>query len=153
MKKFWQIVLIVIALAILLFFIFHKSQTQPVLSDSIVGCYVNHNDKNVYTLSILNQTNSAVSGTMEYNNFQFDSSSGNFNGTYSNNILLGDYSFTSEGMDSVRQLIFKRIGNDFIIGEGDYTNNGDKQVFSDISNITWNPIYTFISTPCSKSKS
>ncbi len=49
--------------------------------------------------------NSTVTGNLAYQPFQKDSSKGSFVGNYENGILHGVYTFTSEGMDSERELI------------------------------------------------
>lgn len=148
MKNIITIILALVILGIILI-IARKPKDSPVTEiGNIVGCYVLRIEKNVYTLNIQSQNNSSVSGTLEYDNFQFDDSSGTFVGTYENNILLGYYSFTSEGMDSVTQHIFKRSGNDFIQGSGEYTTVNNREVFSDPSAITWDQNRIFIKSPC-----
>jgi hypothetical protein len=155
MKRNTQLILIVVILLVSTFIIFYNRESRdtdiPKPSPevvSIVGCYVSRTDKNVYTLNIQSQNDSSFSGTMHYDNFQFDDSSGTYNGSYKNEILLGDYSFTSEGMDSVRELTFKKTGEDFVQGFGDYITVGDRQVFSGPSGIVWDPAYTYVKSPC-----
>ncbi len=104
---------------------------------SILGCYVARIAKDVYTMHLESKTGDNVSGTLDFKNFQKDSSTGSFAGTYQNRILLGDYSFRSEGMDSVMQVIFKKSGDDFIRGFGEVTAEGNR--FSDLNNITYDP--------------
>jgi hypothetical protein len=112
-----------------------KTVSPPVQTSSIVGCYVAHNANDVYTLHIESEQAGAVSGTLAFDNFDKDSSSGSLNGTYKNNILLGDYAFRSEGMDSVMQVVFKKSGNDFIRGYGPVNQDGTR--FTDTNNITY----------------
>lgn len=116
-----------------------KGNTQ-----NVVGCYVATLGKDVYSLKISSQEEKNVSGTLVFKNFQKDSSSGTFKGTYENGILLGDYSFRSEGMDSTMQVIFKKSGSDFVRGYGPLNPDGAR--FSDLTKITYDPAQTFKAT-------
>ena len=110
---------------------------------SIVGCYVATLGKDVYTLTITSQQNNAVAGTLQYKNFEKDSSSGSFMGTFSDNTLLGEYTFNSEGMQSVRQVIFKHEGDTFIQGFGVVETTGDREHFANTALITYDKNSTF----------
>lgn len=97
-------------------------------TSSIIGCYVAGTENDIYTLRINSQEEEMVTGTLEFNNYQKDSSQGSFNGIFEDGILLGDYSFSSEGMDSVMEVIFKQRGEDFVRGYGEVTNEGTEFV-------------------------
>lgn len=110
---------VVIVLCIAFFVILNRSDSedeQPVATENIIGCYIATIDKDVYTLSIQSQDGEDFIGTLQFKNFQKDSSSGSYTGTYVNQIASGTYSFQSEGMDSVVNTSFKKVGNDFIRG-------------------------------------
>jgi hypothetical protein len=109
-----------------------------------VGCYVSKLAKDVYVLSVESDTNGIVSGTLAFNNFEKDSSFGKFTGTYKDRILLGDYAFTSEGMDSIMQVVFKKEGNAFVRGYGSVKTAGDRVSFENLSEITFDPNQTFV---------
>ena len=145
MKKSKTIIVIVVAIVLLGIFFFSskKNLITPnnqypivVAEDPIVGCYVVAFEKDVYTLTILSQQSELFKGTLVFKNFQKDSSSGTFEGTYKNGILFGDYSFQSEGMNSVMQVIFKKSGSDFIRGYGAINAEGNR--FTDLNSITYN---------------
>ncbi len=149
-----QIIVTVVLIAIIGTFIAFWAKQKPVevpnppatsQVESIKGCYVATLAKDVYTLKVLSQTGENFIGTLEFKNFQKDSSSGTYVGTYKDGILLGDYAFRSEGMDSVMQVIFKKIGNDFVRGYGDLTATGDR--FTDISKVTFDNAQTFKPDP------
>ncbi len=102
---------------------------------SIVGCYQATILKDVYTLNIQTVNGENFSGTLRFKNFEKDSSSGIYTGTYKNDILLGEYTFQSEGMQSVMEVIFKKSGDDFIRGYGDLNEEGTR--FTNPSAITY----------------
>ena len=135
-----RIAAIIVVVALVGIFSFKWSQkNNPPLeqTSSIKGCYIVTIEKDVYTLTILSQDRETFSGKLSFKNFQKDSSSGTYNGTYKDGILLGDYSFASEGMNSVMQVIFKKSGDDFIRGYGPVNQEGNR--FADLDNITYNP--------------
>lgn len=133
-----------IVLLVVGFFYFKNKQpvvdeVSPVVTtgDSALGCYVAKLAKDIYVLKIDNQTGDDVSGVIAFNNYEKDSSSGSFTGTYKDHILLGDYAFNSEGMDSVMQVVFKKEGDVFVRGYGPTMLDGNKITFNDLSGITY----------------
>jgi hypothetical protein len=121
--------------------IFINEETPIVKDEIIVGCYVASLQKDVYTLTILSQEGETFTATLSFNNFEIDSSSGTYNGTYKDGILLGDYSFYSEGMFSVMQVIFKKTENGFVRGLGETNKEGTH--FVDVDSIDFDSIYVF----------
>lgn len=118
---------------------------------------------------------SKVSGTLSFKNFQKDSSSGTFTGIYSSkawmvdaggnkvavngssensyafdieDVLFGEYTFQSEGTTSVAQIMFKKVGTDFVRGYGEMNATGDR--FDNLSEITYesSPLSLFKKTAC-----
>ncbi len=149
MKNNTKIALALIVIIITGTFLYLNSAKQtpignnPILTstDEIKGCYVALLAKDVYTLTILSQNGESVSGTLAFKNFEKDSSSGTFSGTYKNGILLGDYFFQSEGMNSVMQVIFKKQESDFIRGFGDMNTEGTS--FTNLNTITYDSFAPF----------
>lgn len=148
MNKNLQITLGIILLVVLGGAIYFSKTHTPSTStgtattpDSIIGCYVAHLSKDVYSLSITSQQGELVRGTLAFNNYQKDSSHGTFVGSYKDGILLGDYSFSSEGMDSVMQVTFKKQGNGFVRGYGPVDSQGTH--FTDMSAITYDQSAVF----------
>jgi hypothetical protein len=141
------IIIVIIVLGILAYGLLRK---DPVVStpnqtdnnndtaqvESVAGCYVATAGKDLYTLNIQMQTEENVSGKLAFKNFEKDSSSGIFTGKYENGILLGDYTFQSEGLQSQMQVIFKKEGDNFVRGYGPVdSETGTK--FTDLSQITF----------------
>ena len=122
-----------------------KPDTDPVVEvqpvASVTGCYVAMLSKDVYTLNVQSQTDEQVSGTLSFKNFQKDSSSGTFAGIYKDGILLADYSFQSEGMNSVLQVAFKKSPDGFVRGFGDMDSTGTR--FADVANLTYDDTQVF----------
>jgi hypothetical protein len=139
------IILVLLAVAGFYYFGNHKSgsNTPSTETASIKGCYLATLDKDVYVLNIQSENNGAVSGLLAFNNYQKDSSSGTFTGTFNNGILTGNYSFDSEGMHSDRELIFKKVANGFQEGFGPVDVENNKEILRDPANVTYDPSFTF----------
>lgn len=143
---------IVVLVAVVLAFALSTKKTNEltaeenplVTENSIVGCYVATLGQDVYSLSILSQQGESFNGTLVFKNFQKDSSSGTYNGTYRDGILLGDYSFQSEGMYSVMQVIFKKVGDNFVRGYGEMNEEGNR--FANLNAITYDGSAVFVAT-------
>lgn len=143
---------IVLVILIGLALYYEMKEPESVLEDNSVvvttpdikGCYVATLAKDVYTLKVEDQDGEAVSGRLVFKNFEKDSSAGNFEGTYRNGLLFGNYTFQSEGSTSVLNMIFKRTGADFIRGYGDMNAAGD--TFADINKITFDSDSVFKAT-------
>ena len=129
-----------------------KEVTSPASEVSVLGCYIAHLAKDRYTLEITSQVKSAVTASIAYENFDKDSSKGTFVGNYASGILSGMYTFTSEGMNSRRELFFKRDGQDFLAGFGPITSSGDTEKYTRPLKLSWDQNYRYVkSNDCSPS--
>ena len=68
-------------------------------------------------LQISEQTASGVKGSLLFQNYEKDSSYGDFVGKYEDNKLTAVFTFQSEGTESVREIIFTKNGNN-LSGDG-----------------------------------
>lgn len=116
---------------------------------NIVGCYVGKLAKDRYVLSITEQNGINIKADIAYLNYQKDSSSGKFVGTYQDGILSGIHSFRSEGMDSRRELFYRQVNSGFIPGYGPIEMFGDEERMKRPLKLTWNSGFVFLpSTNC-----
>ena len=92
--------------------------TEEAAAATVKGCYFAEANNDLFIMDLTYHENATVSGNLAYRPFQKDSSKGSFVGTYENGILHGVYTFTSEGMDSERELYFKRDSKGFLPGYG-----------------------------------
>lgn len=149
MKNNLKIIIAILVVVIIGVFAYsYKTKPTPIddvtpiaTEDSIKGCYIARLGKDVYTLTILSESGESFDGKLSFKNFEKDSSSGTYKGTYKDGILLGDYSFNSEGMDSVMQVIFKKSGNGFVRGYGDMIQDGTR--FADLNKINYDSSYSY----------
>ncbi len=113
---------------------------------SIEGCYVANLAQDVYTLEIQSEDNGTFTGTLDFDNFEKDSSHGAYTGTYRNGVLLGNYSFASEGTSSVMQVAFKKTEEGFMRGFGPVNTEGNASTFDDVNQLTYQaPVFEYVS--------
>jgi hypothetical protein len=127
MKNYFNIIILgIIVVVTASVFIYYQRPKSGSLSDNssvvreepIIGTYIGRLANDVYILTILFQQGESFTGTLDIKNFEKDSSTGTLKGTYKNGILLADYTFQSEGTESVGWVAFKKVTNGFIRGFG-----------------------------------
>lgn len=136
MKKFLIIILLVLLAGVAYYSFTNNAEEENLSSDQdvttetedyseILGCYEAGRDRDVYTMTIENVSEAGeVSGNLEFDNYQTDSSEGPFEGSYDGEHLYGLYTFSSEGMESVMEVAFERQGEDFVRGFGEVSDDG-----------------------------
>nr|WP_315257035.1 hypothetical protein [uncultured Flavobacterium sp.] len=112
-----------------------------------LGCYVFDDGKNIVSLEIT-ENGEEIKGNLTYALFEKDKNSGKFTGKLKEGILIADYTFLSEGKESIRQVAFKTEGDKLIEGYGELNTEGT--AFKDISNIQFTSTMPLTKTDCSK---
>lgn len=116
---------------------------SPTQSLNLIGCYVNINDTNKYVLNILSMDGDQFTAFVGYYNDGFDSSSGEYIGSFKNQILDGIYSFVAEGSDNKRELVYKYVDGNFIAGFGEYKMVDGVELLTSLESVTWLDKYTY----------
>lgn len=96
--------------------------------------YVVGHDTAYTTLTI---RDNAVSGPLVYKWYQKDWNQGEVSGRLEGNIIRGDYRFMSEGIESVREVIFKLENDRLIEGYGQLDERNSKVIFRNPSQVTF----------------
>ncbi len=105
-------------------------------------CYLGVSGKDSIKLHIEIKGDS-VHGNLNYLMAQKDSNTGTFTGKMHGDTLLADYLFSSEGMQSIRQVSFIINDSMAFAGYGDMMENGNKMEFKNPSSLifeTKNPL-------------
>jgi hypothetical protein len=87
-------------------------------SKNVMGCYFTNAETQLSILNITNHEHTSVTAKLILKPFQKDMAKGTFAGNYENGVLHGIYTFQSEGVESERELFFKRNGGAFVPGYG-----------------------------------
>ncbi len=125
----------------LLFFIGCKKNQDLVLPEGvsemdISGCYIYSQDSNYVEMEIINEGEEII-GKLKYALFEKDANTGTIKGRISKGILIADYRFTSEGVQSTRQIAFLIKNNQLIEGYGEVEVNGKTANFKNIENLNF----------------
>lgn len=112
-----------------------------------LGCYVFDDGKNIVSLEIT-ENGEQIKGNLTYALSEKDKNSGKFTGKLKEGILIADYTFLSEGKESIRQVAFKTEGEKLIEGYGELNTEGT--AFKDISNIQFTSTMPLTKMDCSK---
>jgi hypothetical protein len=104
--------------------------------DSLVNCYQYAGPSDTITLKVAHAGKNLV-GTLVYNLKEKDSNKGTIIGFMRDDILLADYTFMSEGVQSVRQVAFKQIGNSFVEGYGESMEENGKMTFKNVDSLNF----------------
>jgi hypothetical protein len=78
-----------------------------------------------------------IKGSLAYHLFEKDRNVGRIEGKVKGNLLVADYTFMSEGVESVRQVVFKKEGNSYVEGYGDIENANGKTVYKSLDSLTF----------------
>jgi hypothetical protein len=111
-------------------------------------CYSYIKDKDTATLKIMN-SGTITTGELSYNLYEKDKNNGIVEGELHGDTLLAEYTFNSEGKESVRQVAFLKKGNQLLEGFGDVVEgkNG-KMMFKDTSKLTFGQSIVFTKVDC-----
>lgn len=96
----------------------------------------------------LAQTENTITGKLSFDNFEKDGSSGVVHGTVEGDIIKLWYSFESEGMKSVMELWYKRLGDSLLRAVGPSAVKADSSYFNDQSAIKFDGKQSLLKVDC-----
>ncbi|NMH26780.1 hypothetical protein [Flavobacterium silvaticum] len=126
-----------------------KTETDTIVSSSETekNCYEFVQQKDTISLSY-NQTGNKVNGELHFKNFEKDSSHGKVEGIFSGDTLKLDYTFQSEGTESVREMNFLKNGLSLIMGTGDMEDKDGKMSFKNQKHIKYIDAIVLVKADC-----
>jgi hypothetical protein len=96
------------------------------------------------TMSV-NTENKNITGSLNYNWYERDDNIGTFKGTIQNDsLIVADYTFQSEGMTSVRQVVFKIKDSMLLQGYGELQTKNDTALFRDVNLVIFDTKNPFV---------
>jgi hypothetical protein len=120
--------------------------TRPKKSSS--DCYVYIKNRDTASLK-LNLEGEELTGELNYNLFEKDSNKGKIAGEMKGDTIIAEYTFDSEGIRSVREVIFvKKDDGNIYEATGEVIEKGGKMVFKDQSALKFDPTMVFTKTNC-----
>lgn len=113
------------------------------------GCYTYDGNSSRINFEIT-EVGTEITGKLYYSLKEKDSNSGTFKGVLSGDTLLGNYTFSSEGVESTREVAFLVKDNQLIEGVGELNATGT--AFKDRNIIKYGPDMSLKKTDCNLSK-
>lgn len=113
----------------------------------LTGCYEMTMKKDSAFLD-LQVTDTVVTGTLTFDFFEKDRNKGTLQGVLRNDHILADYTFQSEGVTSVREVVFKIKDSTLVQAHGELKEAGSKLVFVDKENLQYEETHPFIKVAC-----
>jgi len=98
-------------------------------------CYTWKSNGSIVEMSFNVNSHQEVNGKLSYNLVGKDKNEGTLIGNMKGDTLIADYTFSSEGMSSVRQVVFLQKDGTLIEGYGDVVTTNDKVTFKDKSKL------------------
>jgi len=123
--------------------------TNKTVTFSEPACYVYDDGKNHISMEFT-EIGAICKGNLTYAFAEKDKNIGTFIGKLEGDILLADYTFQSEGMESVRQVAFKVSKDTLIEGYGDM--NAEGTAFKDIKHLNFTSTMPLVKSDCAEQK-
>ncbi|MFT3934422.1 MAG: hypothetical protein QM726_12445 [Chitinophagaceae bacterium] len=96
-----------------------NSQQENTTKDSPMNCYRYASATDTISLKLIH-VGEFITGLLVYSLKEKDKNKGTIQGNMRGDILVAKYTFMSEGIQSTRQVAFKKEGNSFVEGYGDF---------------------------------
>ena len=130
-------------------------ETNPVTNTKVEEgmaqntCYRSIFKRDTVTLQF-EVNNNIVTGNLVYNLFEKDKNSGVITGQMKGDTLLVEYTFMSEGMNSVREVAFLKKGNNLVEGYDDMVEKDGKLFFKNTSALKFENKIILIKEDCTE---
>ncbi len=113
-------------------------------------CYQGIQGKDTIRMTLITKGDKLQYGKLSYNFFEKDRSEGTLVGSFRGDTLFGKYSFQSEGVMSVREVIFLKQGKNYIEGFGPVTDDQHgKLVFQNLKAVQFSNAMPLMEVSCS----
>lgn len=124
-------------------------QQQPEAVKPMKECYQSVANKDTVSLT-LDIADQKITGLLTFNLFEKDKNQGTLVGEVKGDTLIADYTFMSEGVTSMREVVFLKRNNQLIEGFGEMTVSEGKEVFKNKSNLSFDNSLVLIAIECEK---
>jgi hypothetical protein len=128
-----------------------NSTDQKENTTSPGNCYEYANIYDTISLKLIH-VGESITGTLVYKLKEKDKNIGTIQGAMKGDLLVADYTFMSEGVSSVRQVVFKKQENFFLEGYGDINTNNNRVSFNNPDSLRFNETFKLIKIDCAAQK-
>jgi hypothetical protein len=140
---------LIILSTIFLFSACNEEKKDAITKKDMQACYQYIKNNDTIILKTVKVSN-FITGMLEYNLFGKDKNQGTILGQMKGDLLVADYTFVSEGIQSVRQVVFKKMGNAFVAGYGDIDNKDGKDYFKNVDSLKYQESMVLSEFDCGK---
>jgi len=109
-------------------------------------CYSSIIKKDTVLLNAL-MTGDSIKGSLGYKLYEKDQNNGIILGKMHGDTMRVNYTFMSEGKESVREVVFLKKDTLLVEGYGDVREDGGKMVFSNINSVKFDGL-VLVKVPC-----
>lgn len=127
----------------------NKPSGENVPLSASMECFMGNSGRDTVSLSV-NRDGDKVKGQLSYRFYEKDKSHGPIDGWIKGDTLIADYTFTSEGTESVRQVIFLKNGDTFTEGYADQTEKDGRMIFKNLDNVKFGNAFVLKKVECGK---
>lgn len=113
-------------------------------------CYASRLNGNIVALSFNVNSHQEVNGKLSYNITGKDKNEGTLIGNMKGDTLVADYTFSSEGVSSVREVVFLQKDGTLVEGYGDVVDANDKVSFKDKTKLKFDAKNTLTKVECAQ---
>jgi len=113
----------------------------------VTDCYIYTKNRDTIKLK-LNTENEELTGDLSYNLFEKDSNKGTIAGEIKGDTIIAEYTFNSEGMQSIREIVFLKKGGKLYEGFGDIEEKSGKTVFKNRAKLKFEDAIVLSLTEC-----
>jgi len=110
-------------------------------------CYAYYKNRDTATLKLITSAGK-VSGDLRYSLYEKDSNKGTIEGIVKGDTIIADYAFNSEGMQSIRQVVWLRKDGKLLEGFGEQEQVGNKTRFKNIAQLKFADSIEFSAVDC-----
>ncbi|MFP5078856.1 hypothetical protein [Pedobacter sp. JCM 36344] len=111
------------------------------------GCYAytKNRDTALLTLKVAGEE---VTGDLSYSLYEKDSNKGTIAGEIKGDTIIAEYDFNSEGVRSIREIVFLKKGGKLYEGFGEVETKGMKAIFKDRASLKFEGSIVFDPEAC-----
>ncbi|MGF1923984.1 MAG: hypothetical protein ACQUHE_07365 [Bacteroidia bacterium] len=114
---------------------------------TVQNCYTYVKNRDTASLTTM-VSGHIVTGELNYRLYEKDANTGTIKGEMIGDTLVADYTFLSEGKQSVRQVAFLEKNGSLKEGFGEVVEANGRMVFKDISTLKFGETTEFLKTDC-----
>ena len=129
-----------------------EGKTPEVAADkpAVEECYKGILKEDTIAMTLVIKDNEITDGQLSYHLFEKDKNEGTLKGQVKGDTIFADYTFMSEGQQSVREVAFLKQGDAYIEGYGDVEEHNGKMIFKNAKKLKFDSKTILSKSECHK---